>query len=240
MADKAFRKGQTEDAVKLELLKKTPLFEDLPEEELKEAARYIRVKDYAKGEYIFFEEEAEPGIFVLLDGLVKLIKETADGRNVIVRLVFPGEVFGWLEWGGSGPKFKYTAMAALPSRLLYVSNKDFIEMAIKYPALAIKLTCDATHNLLQTYEMLKSLASGKVEERIARLLLQLAEKVGQKRNGSIVIRLPLTRQDIAEMTGTTVETTIRVMSKWKKQGIINTERGYIEILKKEELEKLLR
>jgi len=240
MADKAFGKGQASEDLKIELLKKVHLFEDLSEEELKEVARYIQVKDFAKGEYIFFEEEAEPGIFILTEGLVKLIKETNDGRSIIVRLVFPGEVFGWIEWGSSVPKFKYTAMAALPSRLLYISNRDFIELAIKYPAVAIKLTCDATHNLLQTYEVLKSIASGKVEERIARLILELAEKAGQKKNGSIVIKLPLTRQDIAEMTGTTVETTIRVMSRWKKQGIINTERGYIEIINKEELEKLLR
>jgi len=239
MEKKTFGEGKTSEDIKIELLKKVHLFEDLNPEELKESASYIQVKKYPKGEYIFFEEEAEPGIFILVEGLVKIIKETSDGRSVIVRLVFPGEVFGWIEWGKSVPKFKYTAMAALPSTLLYISNKDFINLAIKYPAIAIKLTCDATHNLLQTYEVLKSIASGKVEERIAKLLLELAEKAGEKKDGKIVIKLPLTRQDIAEMTGTTVETTIRIMSRWKKQGIINTERGYIEILKKEELEKLL-
>ncbi|NPB07451.1 MAG: Crp/Fnr family transcriptional regulator [Aquificae bacterium] len=239
MAKKVAGEGKTPEDMKIDYLRRIHLFEDLSPDELREVSQYIQVKKYAKGEYIFFEEEAEPGIFILIEGLVKLIKETTDGRSIIVRLVFPGEVFGWIEWGKSVPKFKYTAMAALTSTLLYISNKDFINLAIKYPAIAIKLTCDATHNLLQTYEVLKSIASGKVEERIARLLLELAEKVGEKKNGSIVIRLPLTRQDIAEMTGTTVETTIRVMSKWKKQGIINTERGYIEIINKDELEKLI-
>ncbi|RUM28337.1 MAG: Crp/Fnr family transcriptional regulator [Aquifex sp.] len=239
MVQGTFSKGQTPEDLKIDLLKKTHLFEDLSPQELKEVAKYIQVKNYMKGEYIFFEEEAEPGIFILVEGLVKLIKETSDGRSIIVRLVFPGEVFGWIEWGKSVPKFKYTAMAALPSTILYISNKDFINLAIKYPAIAIKLTCDATHNLLQTYEVLKSIASGKVEERIARLLLELAEKAGEKKDERIIIRLPLTRQDIAEMTGTTVETTIRVMSKWKKQGIINTERGYIEIIDKGALEKLV-
>lgn len=239
MAQGAFSKGQTPEDLKIDLLKKTHLFEDLSPQELREVAKYIQVRNYMKGEYIFFEEGAEPGIFILVEGLVKLIKETSDGRSIIVRLVFPGEVFGWIEWGKSVPKFKYTAMAALPSTILYISNKYFINLAIKYPAIAIKLTCDATHNLLQTYEVLKSIASGKVEERIAKLLLELAEKAGEKKDGRIIIRLPLTRQDIAEMTGTTVETTIRVMSKWKKQGIINTERGYIEIIDKKALEKLV-
>jgi len=114
-------------------------------------------------------------------------------------------------------------MAALDSTVLYISNRDFINLAIKYPAVAIKMTCDATANLLQTYEILK----------------ELAERAGVQKDNKIVIRLPLTRQDIAEMTGTTVETAIRVMSRWKKQGIINTERGYIEILNRRELERLL-
>lgn len=239
MEKKALGKGKTSEDMKIEYLKKIHIFEDLSPEELREVAKYIQVRNYRRNEYIFFEEEAEPGIYILVEGLVKLIKETSEGKSIIVRLVFPGEVFGWIEWGKNVPKFKYTAMAALDSTLLYLSNRDFINLAIKYPAIAIKITCDATYNLLQTYEVLKSIASGKVEERIAKLLLELAEKVGEKKNGRIIIKLPLTRQDIAEMTGTTVETTIRVMSKWKKQGIINTERGYIEIIKKEELQKLI-
>jgi CRP-like cAMP-binding protein len=77
-----------------------------------------------------------------------------------------------------------------------------------------------------------------VEERIARVLLEIADRIGKKNKDTIIIDAPLTRNDIAEMTGTTVETAIRVMSKWKKMGIINTDRGYIEILKRKELEKL--
>ncbi|MFP3254380.1 MAG: helix-turn-helix domain-containing protein, partial [Hydrogenobaculum sp.] len=73
-----------------------------------------------------------------------------------------------------------------------------------------------------------------------RVLLELAKSVGEeKEGGKISIEIPITRQDIAEMTGTTVETAIRIMSKWKKEGIIHTERGYIEILKKRELERLM-
>jgi CRP/FNR family transcriptional regulator len=125
------------------------------------------------------------------------------------------------------------------SKTLYISNKDFINLAIKHPAIAIKMTCEATANLIHTYETLKSIAGGKVEERIAKVILEIADRIGKKYEDTIIIEAPLTRLDIAEMTGTTVETTIRVMSKWKKQGIINTERGYIEILKRRELEKLV-
>ncbi|WP_029551791.1 Crp/Fnr family transcriptional regulator [Thermocrinis jamiesonii] len=223
---------------KIKDLRKLHLFEDLSENELKQAIQYMQEKTFKKGEYLFFEEEAEPGIYILLDGLIKLLKETHDAKIVIVRLVYPGDIFGWIEWGKRTPKNTYTAKAITESRTLYISNKDFINLAIKHPAIAIKMTCEATATLLQTYETLKSIAGGKVEERIAKVLLEIADRIGKKYEDTIVIDAPLTRNDIAEMTGTTVETTIRVMSKWKKMGIINTERGFIEILKRRELERL--
>ena len=223
---------------KIKDLRKLHLFEDLSENELKQAIQYMQEKTFKKGEYLFFEEEAEPGIYILLDGLIKLLKETHDAKIVIVRLVYPGDIFGWIEWGKRTPKNTYTAKAITESRTLYISNKDFINLAIKHPAIAIKMTCEATATLLQTYETLKSIAGGKVEERIAKVLLEIADRIGKKYEDTIVIDAPLTRSDIAEMTGTTVETTIRVMSKWKKMGIINTERGFIEILKRRELERL--
>lgn len=198
----------------------------------------MQVRTFRRNEYLFFEEEGEPGIYILLEGLIKLLKETHDARIVIVRLVYPGDVFGWIEWGKRAPKNTYTAKAMVESTTLYISNRDFINLAIKHPAIAVKMTCEATANLLQTYETLKSIAGGKVEERIAKVLLEIADRIGKKLDDVIVIEAPLTRNDIAEMTGTTVETTIRVMSKWKRMGIINTDRGYIEILKRRELEKL--
>ncbi|ADO46129.1 MAG: Crp/Fnr family transcriptional regulator [Hydrogenobacter thermophilus] len=238
MAKEALR--EREDMhLKLEMLKNVHMFEGLGEEELKEAVKYMQLREFRRNEYIFFEEEAEPGIYILIDGLIKLLKETQDARIVIVRLVYPGDVFGWIEWGKKAPKNTYTAKSMTESKTLYISNKDFINLAIKHPAIAIKMTCEATANLIQTYETLKSIAGGKVEERIAKVILEIADRIGKKYEDTIIIEAPLTRLDIAEMTGTTVETTIRVMSKWKKQGIINTERGYIEILKRRELEKLV-
>ncbi len=239
MGKRTASKRKTPEDIKLDFIRKIHLFETLSSEELREVATYMTLKEYEKGDYLFFEEDAEPGIFILVKGLVKLIKETQDGKTIIVRLVFPGDVFGWIEWGNAPKATYYTAMAVLDSWVVYISNRDFINLAIKYPAVAIKMTCDATANLLNTYEILKSIASGRVEERIAKILLELADRVGIKKNDRIVIRLPLTRQDIAEMTGTTVETAIRIMSRWKKQGFINTERGYIEIIKRRELERLL-
>jgi CRP/FNR family transcriptional regulator len=92
---------------------------------------------------------------------------------------------------------------------------------------------------LETYEVLKSIASGKVEERIAKLLIELGDKIGKETDeGYLVIEAPITRQDIAEMTGTTVETAIRIMSKWKKEGRIEAQRGKIVLKDLDYLEEL--
>jgi CRP/FNR family transcriptional regulator len=224
---------------KEKFLKEIPLLEGIPEEELRNISKYFHLKEYKKNEYIFFEGDEEPGIYIVIEGIVKLIKETADGKTVILRLVTPKEVFGWLVMGDSKPTSTYTAQALVDTKVLYISNQDFLKLLNLYPALAVKITCDASKMLLEAYDRLKSLAAEKVEGRIANLLLELSRKIGKEEDDKIVIIAPITRQDLAEMTGTTVETAIRIMSKWKKEGIVNTERGKIEILDPDYLEDLI-
>jgi len=169
-------------------------------------------------------------MYIVVDGIVKLTKETADGKTVILRLTTPGEFFGWLTVGESKPESTYTAQALIDTKVLNISNADFLRLLVKYPAIAVRITCDASKMLLE---------AEKVEGRIATLLLELAKKIGRRENGKYVINAPITRQDIAEMAGTTVETAIRIISKWKKEGIVNTQRGRIEILNPEYLEMLI-
>jgi CRP/FNR family transcriptional regulator len=224
---------------KLDYLQNLEIFTGLKEEEIKEISKYFHLEEYKKGDYIFFEGDEEPGIYIVVDGIVKLTKETADGKTVILKLVTPGEVFGWVVLGDSKPSSTYTAQALVDSRVLHISNKDFLNLLTSYPAIAVRITCIASKMVLEAYDRLKSLAVEKVEGRIANLLLELGRKIGKEENGKIVIRSPITRQDLAEMTGTTVETAIRIISRWKKEGILNTERGKIEILKPEYLEDLV-
>ena len=224
---------------KLEYFQQIPLFKSLKSNELEKIAGYFHEKEYKKGEYIFFEGDEEPGIYIILDGLVKLIKETTDGKTVIVRLATKGDVFGWLVLGENRPSSTYTAQSLTNSKVLHISNTDFLRLLTEYPALAVRITCESTKMVLEAYERLKSLAAEKVEGRIASVLLELAKKIGKEEDGKIVIRAPITRQDLAEMTGTTVETAIRIMSKWKKEGYINTERNKIEILDIDFLEDLV-
>ncbi len=212
-----------------EELKKIDIFKELKDEDLKKIEQFFAPKYYKKGDYIFYEGDKEPGIFFIIEGLVKLIKETNEGKTVILRLATTGESFGWLVMKDSKPTSTYTTQALIDTKAIYISNQDFLKLLLMYPALAVRITCDLTKKILEAYDRLKSLAVEKVEGRIATLLLELVDKIGQKEGDNVVINAPITRQDIAEMAGTTVETAIRVISRWKKEGILDTERGKIEI-----------
>ncbi len=101
-------------------------------------------------------------------------------------------------------------------------------MLQRYPDLSVLIISGLEQRLEEAYETLRSMAVERVERRIARLLLRLAATIGkQTEDKHIMIDMPLTRQEIAEMTGTTVESAIRVMSKLRKQGIIASGNGRI-------------
>lgn len=224
---------------KIEEMKNMSLFKDLKEEDLKNIERFFIVKKYKKGDYIFYEGDKEPGIYFVIDGIIKLIKETNEGKTVILRLATKGESFGWLVMKENKPINTYTAQALIDSTVLYISNQDFLKLLLMHPSLAVRITCELTKNILEAYERLKSLAVEKVEGRIATLILELVDKIGKKEGDNVVIHAPITRQDIAEMAGTTVETAIRVISRWKKEGVLDTERGKIEIFDIDYLQDLV-
>jgi len=225
---------------KIEALKELYLFKELKEEELKNIEKFFVVKKFKKGEYMFHEEDKEPGIYFVIDGIVKLIKETNEGKTVILRLATKGESFGWLVMKDNRPPVNtYTAQALIDTTVLYISNQDFLKLLLMYPALAVRITCELTKNILEAYDRLKSLAVEKVEGRIATLILELVDKIGKKEDDNVAINAPITRQDIAEMAGTTVETAIRIISRWKKEGILDTERGKIEIFDIDYLQDLI-
>lgn len=215
------------------------IFKTLKNEELQSIEDLFIVKHFRKGDYIFYEGDKEPGIYFVVDGIVKLIKETSEGKTVILQLITKGESFGWLVMKGSKPSSTYSAQALVDTTVLYTSNNDFLKLLLMHPALAVRITCEATKRILEAYDRLKSLAVEKVEGRIASLLLELADKIGDPDKDKITINAPITRQDIAEMAGTTVETAIRIISKWKKEKVLDTERGRIEIYNVDFLEEIV-
>jgi CRP-like cAMP-binding protein len=185
-------------------------------------------KEYEADAYIFFEGDAPGRLWFVDEGRVKLLKHSDMGKDVIVSVISGGEFLGESAVR-EGTPYPVTAQAVGPTGMLSLSAHVYLDLLHRYPDLSIVIIDRLGSRLNEAYDTIRSLAVERVERRIARLLLKLAASVGKPADRHIVIDMPLTRQDIADMTGTTVESAIRVMSKFRKKGWIASRDGKIHL-----------
>lgn len=136
--------------------------------------------------------------------------------------------------------FPATAAALEEATCVKVSRRVVVSLLNEHPPLLRELVCQISEHVSNLMTRIADLAGARVEARLAHLLLALADKVGLQDGGKIAIRIPLLRQDLADLTGTTIETSIRVMSRWDKQGIVTSEPGGFVIRDRRALERLRR
>jgi len=219
------------------------MLEEMPVLSLLSPGDWEKVKDlfvekrFGKDDYIFFEGDPSSWLGVILEGRVKIIKHSGAGKDVVLDVISPGEMLGEAA-ASNGKPYPATAQAMEPTVVASIYREDFLRLLKQYPALALGLIEELGRRLREAQETIKSMAVERVERRIARILLKLAATTGSSSEEGIVIELPLTRQDIAEMAGTTVETTIRTMSKFRKKGLVQTKRGRVMILEPHQLVKI--
>ena len=121
---------------------------------------------------------------------------------------------------------------------MVIPRERFHQMLARYPRLASAVIFDLTHRVRHLSDLVQSLAIERVERRLARILLRLARISGEPHEDGVLIKLPLTRQDLADMAGTTVETTIRTLSRMRREGIVDTVHGYMLIRDAERLTRI--
>jgi len=185
-------------------------------------------KEYESDDYIFFEGDAPGRLWFVDEGRVKLLKHSDVGKDVIVSVISGGEFLGESAVH-EGTPYPVTAQAVGPTGMLSLSAHAYLDLLHRHPDLSIVIIDRLGSRLNEAYDTIRSLAVERVERRIARLLLKLAASVGKPTERHIVIDMPLTRQDIADMTGTTVESAIRVMSKFRKKGWIASRDGKVHL-----------
>ncbi|RJP32835.1 MAG: Crp/Fnr family transcriptional regulator [Actinobacteria bacterium] len=226
------------DASKVNIFWKIPMFEFLEAEELDRLYSLCSTERFAKGDYIFLECDQPRNLFVVVKGEVKLLKQTEDGRETIVEMAYPGEIFGE-EAIFDGQPYPLTAQALDEVELLSITRTEFFSFLRDNPDLALEIITELGARLREAQNTIRALAMERVEWRIARVLLMLSRKAGTVEVDGVSIDLPLTRQDIADMAATTVETTIRVLSNFKKMGLVDTEKGKIILRDKKHLEEMV-
>ena len=162
-------------------------------------------------------------------GFVKMTHTSPQGAEIAVELLGPGQCFGLLV-ALEGRIFPLSAVAVTQCWYLKVPTRLLQEIYQNNEKLRDQILRAVAPRLRRAHEMMSRMSSGKVEQRIAAVLLILSESYGrQGKLGGIRLNVPLTRLDIAEMAGTTVETCIRVMSKWQKSRIVTTDRQVITL-----------
>ena len=213
-------------AERAELLARMPMFRDLSEAARSVIAEHLHSRSVKRGSAIFREGEPPSSLYILASGRVKLTHETEDGQEVIVRLIRPGDPFGGAGiWGE--PRYPAHAFAQEDSVVLYLPSATFITIVRSNPDLALGILQLLAGRLREAEARVRELQTEQVEQRIAHVLLRLARKVGVKSPDGIELGTRLTRQDLAELAGTTLSTASRTLSAWHQRGIIVARREHV-------------
>ncbi|MBI4826533.1 MAG: Crp/Fnr family transcriptional regulator [Nitrospirae bacterium] len=207
-------------------LKKNKVFSSLADKEIKEISAHFNERDFNKDEAIFMEGDPSDWFYIVAEGRVKVVKHSINGKDVILEIILPGEVFGGVAVLDKRP-FPASAEAMDNVKVIRISRKDLFAVMEAHPSLNLTIVNYFSGRLRNAYDTLRDIAAERVEIRIASLLLKLSEKTGIEENGFAKIGFPLTRQEMAEMVGTTVETAIRTMSKFQKKGMIKSSGGRV-------------
>jgi CRP/FNR family transcriptional regulator len=174
----------------------------------------------------------------VVEGRVKILKYAPHGKELILEIFGPGDPFGAIA-AYEGRPFPASAVALQPTEVLSITRGDFFRLMAERPEFSRGLMLGLTRRLIELTQKLAQLSSGGVEYRLAALFLKLADRMGQKHGETIVIPLALSRRDIADMVGTTIETAIRIMSRWNREGVVRTESTSFVIPSRGPLESII-
>jgi CRP/FNR family transcriptional regulator len=219
-------------------LKISKIFSVLSEEGLVKISPLFQKLDFKNSEYIFLEGDPSDWLYIVTQKRVKIIKHTESGKDVIVEIKSPGEIFCCATVLDNKP-YPESAQAKEAASVIRISRNNLLKIIDTYPYLKIGIVKYLNEKLIDAYEMLQNISTEIVERRIASLLLKLSEKSSFKDSPYRKIDFSLTRQEIADMVGTTVETSIRTMSKFQKKKMIKSSRNRI-LVKADALKKFLK
>lgn len=202
-----------------------PVLATLKPEDRDALSPLCELRAYERGEKIFEEGDPAEKIYFLFVGRVKIVKSAPD-RDLIIEILGPGEPVGTVAVFERRP-FPATAIAIEACGVVAIPEREFFSLIEKRPEITRRLLAGLTLRLMTLNKRLADM-TGSVEYRMARLFSTLAERMGQKQGAGVFIPLALSRQEIADLAGTTVETAIRVMSRWQKEGIVETDKkGFV-------------
>ena len=216
------------------LLGKFAPFKDLGNGELEDLLRLAVSKRFEQGRHIFDQGEDAHSFFLLLDGHVRVVKITTNGEQVIARYISSGELFGIAKAIGID-SYPANAVAAVDCVALSWPQSDWANIVKQYPTFAAAAYSAIGARLQDAQTRIVEMATERVEQRVAHAILKLAKQTGVQTDDGIQIDFPISRQDISEMTGTTLHTVSRLLSAWEHEGIVKSGRQKVTVIQQQKL-----
>lgn len=220
-----------------ELLRTTPIFSRLSPDDRHKMAAVATVREFARGEVIFEQESPSDAFYAITAGRVKIFKMMPNGKDLILEVFGPGDPLGAVAVYLGRP-FPASASALEDTTCVLIPRGDFFRLLEQHPSLVRGLLLGLTTRLVELTNRLAELTGGRIEPRFARLFLKLADEMGRPDRGGVFIPLALSRQELADLTGTTIETCIRIMSRWGKEQIVRTEKDGFVVLARPDLSQI--
>lgn len=208
-------------ADKKQILKVSAIFSGLSDEDLASLEGVAGGRSFSQDEYVFWEGDPPDWFYIIAQGGVKVIKHSSQGKEFIIAFFGPGEMFGEVAVFEDRP-YPASAQATVPTTVVGFKREDFLGFLSVHPQVALRIINILGGRLRDAQSRLRDLAGERVEQRVASLLVMLSSRLGPT--------LPFTRQEIADMAGTTTETAIRIMTGLRKRGITRSVRGRITIV----------
>lgn len=210
------------------LLAAAALFRHLPPERAHAVATRCQPRSLPRGATLFQEGERADAVYFLAEGRIKVIGGTAGGHEVILRIIGPGEIFGGVGgWGHAA--YPASAVALEAAVALRLAAGDFAALLGTHPDLGLALVRELTARLREAEARIIDLQTETAERRLARTLLRLARKASVRSTTGIRIAMPLSRQNLADLSGTTIGTASRTLSAWARRGLVATGRERVII-----------
>jgi CRP-like cAMP-binding protein len=218
----------TSTQVTADQLGRIGLFQGLDADALAAVVQAAHIHSAPSGSCFFFQGDPATRFYVLLEGRMRLTQVTAEGQQVLLRFITAGEGMGIVAALGA-MVYPASAEALDACRAAMWDGAAIAALMERYPRLALNGMRLLAQRVREFQDRLRELATERVERRVARMLLRLARQSGHKIAGGILIDLPLSRQNLAEMTGTTLYTVSRILSQWEAQGLVETGRERVVI-----------
>ena len=209
-------------------------FRGLSDAEAKKILAQAKVRLISANDVCFHEDDDARNFYVLLEGVLRVVRTTKDGEQVVVLHICPGQLFG-IAKAFASETHQVSAKAASPSIALAWPSELWEEFLNDYPGFNDVTLQAVGARVEEMQEKIVEMATLQVEQRIAHAILRLLQQTGQESKDGIEIGFPITRQNLSEMTGTTLHSVSRYLSKWQKNGIIDSSRRRILVRRPEDL-----